>query len=372
MLSARPVPDGSAPPHSVWYNDDEIFNINQPGNPRSKWRRRPIRNSGFDDPPCPPHNDAESICSEPIAPAPSNVGSAGDEIIPYDYGRLDFDDHFHRAQKLSELESDNGTHIEKQTALEPHTDAEDDAPALSPRNSTELAKPRGRADSSSTGSVVSTCTFVTAATFLSRNSKGSVIQTKRPCLTVDNLHTSRARDAGLITNEDDELDWSGFGMHVQFPDDATIPLRSQREIARTHRAVVEAVRCRRISLARKTMLCHRKFTPQEALEEVKHLNKLKHSHIVRLVGSYFQRRSLSILTYPVAECDLEMYMRHDLSSFARMLMYRAFGCLLSALAHIHNMGIKHMDIKVSPTKHKRFPYSLSRYRGVPFNMAMRK
>jgi tRNA A-37 threonylcarbamoyl transferase component Bud32 len=196
----------------------------------------------------------------------------------------------------------------------------------------------------STRSVISTRTFSTAATFMSHNSAGDVIRTKRPLQTVDNLHTSRARDSGLLPDQNDELDWSGFGMHVQFPDEAEVPLKKEREIARTHRAVIDAVRCRRILLARKSMLCHRRFTPQEALEEVKHLNKLKHSHVIRLVGSYFQKKTLSILMYPVANYDLATYLRSSPEIGNRALSCR-FGCLSSALAHVHGVGIKHMDIK---------------------------
>jgi hypothetical protein len=89
----------------------------------------------------------------------------------------------------------------------------------------------------------------------------------------------------------------------------------EREITGTNRAVISSVLCRRVRLARKTMLCHRRYTAEEAFEEVKHLQKLRHSHIVSLVGSYMQRRYLSILIYPVADYDLDTYLGLEASSF---------------------------------------------------------
>lgn len=56
---------------------------------------------------------------------------------------------------------------------------------------------------------ISTC--CTAAEYLSITSNGYRYPSNRPVLTADNLHTARARDAGLLwPGEQEELDWSGL------------------------------------------------------------------------------------------------------------------------------------------------------------------
>jgi hypothetical protein len=195
----------------------------------------------------------------------------------------------------------------------------------------------------------SLASFATAPSYLSVGSKGRIRYQKRPVLTAETEHTSRARAAGLLGDNFDALDWSGSGMHIQLPGNDEPSLVLEKEIARTNRAVVSSVLCRRVRLARKTMLCHRRFTTEEAFEEVKHLHRLQHNHVVRLVGSYMQRRYLSILTYPVADLDLGAYLRPSGINIGPSgqpcALVRSFSCLISALSYVHKSGIKHMDIK---------------------------
>lgn len=46
----------------------------------------------------------------------------------------------------------------------------------------------------------------------------------------------------------------------------------------------------------------------DALTEVEHLQRLRHFHIVQLVGSYLQGRNFAILLYPVAACHLGTFL----------------------------------------------------------------
>jgi len=153
---------------------------------------------------------------------------------------------------------------------------------------------------------------------------------------------------------------AGFGRHVQYPVGAELPFKNMEIVATTSRATVDAVECRRVRLARKTMLCHRRFTPEEALEEVRHLQALNHCHIVRLVGSYAQGKYLSILTYPVAGYDLKTFLAETEKSPYLIDRSNAltvgFSCLSAAIEYVHAAGVKHMDIKpqnilVDPAHH---------------------
>jgi serine/threonine protein kinase len=154
-----------------------------------------------------------------------------------------------------------------------------------------------------------------------------------------------------------ENDWSGRGQHVEFQ-------RYEKKIidrildvhdvlGSTSTAIVESVRCKRILLARKTIRCGRLFTWEKAIEEVAQLNRLDHSHVVQVIGTYTIGNHFSILMYPVAEYNLESFI-HDLDPrthsadnwIKRIFSLLSFyGCLAHAVEHIHSKMTKHMDIK---------------------------
>jgi hypothetical protein len=158
------------------------------------------------------------------------------------------------------------------------------------------------------------------------------------------------RDRGLLEPEETEVNWSGKGQHVQFQGVEDVPLITKSILGHSNTAVVEAVRCRRIQLARKSIMCNRRFTKEEALVEVEHLHKLHHAHIVQLVGTYVLNRTFAILLYPATEFNLDTFMevisdekgdpdrlRHVLAGFLQ--------CLANALDYIHSQHVKHYDIK---------------------------
>lgn len=152
--------------------------------------------------------------------------------------------------------------------------------------------------------------------------------------------------------------WSGRGQHVEFQ-------QSERHLIKeildtgstlgcTNSAMVEIVKCKRIHLARKTIFCSKRFTKQQAIEEVAHLEKIQHSHIIRVIGTYTIGKELSILLYPVAEYNLEIFLQ-DLREHCRgighfipgylMALKDFFGCLSNAVEFIHSKMTKHMDTK---------------------------
>lgn len=159
---------------------------------------------------------------------------------------------------------------------------------------------------------------------------------------------------GIILDVSQALDWSGRGQHVEYsPDEeASIPLRVEKTLGHSATAIVHSVMCRRIRLARKTIKCDRRLKKETAVTEVEHLQRLQHRHIIRVVGTYTLRKTLAILLYPVAQCNLEEFLdevvesrlsRHD-NAVARTLS-GFIGCLASALDYLHNQNVKHMDIK---------------------------
>jgi serine/threonine protein kinase len=154
-----------------------------------------------------------------------------------------------------------------------------------------------------------------------------------------------------------EQDWSGQGQHVEFQkgEISTVNqiLTVHDTLGKGASAIVHSVKCRRILLARKTIYTNKRFTKRQAVEEVAHLTRLKHSHIVRLIGTYTWKTELSILMYPVADYNLTTFLdvldkaSVDESSWVAMARSSLdfFACLSSALEHIHATFTKHMDIK---------------------------
>jgi serine/threonine protein kinase len=95
---------------------------------------------------------------------------------------------------------------------------------------------------------------------------------------------------------------------------------------------------------------------EDALNEVKNLQRLRHAHIVRLVGSYTQERNFSIHNYPVTGYDLATLTEHVITILqdqrspysnyeAPVSLGRFFSCLANAMDYICENTTKHMDIK---------------------------
>ncbi|KAF1944248.1 hypothetical protein EJ02DRAFT_464328 [Clathrospora elynae] len=121
----------------------------------------------------------------------------------------------------------------------------------------------------------------------------------------------------IIQPFDKELNWSGKGQHVTFPSQNNIPLFVLPYLGSSVTATIDKVLCRRIALARKTIRCNRIWTVADALQEVYHLQNLRHFHIIQLVGSYLQGRNFSILMYPVADSHLGTFLedQSDLNQY---------------------------------------------------------
>ncbi|KAJ4359869.1 uncharacterized protein N0V89_000425 [Didymosphaeria variabile] len=162
------------------------------------------------------------------------------------------------------------------------------------------------------------------------------------------------RVRGILSDPEDELNWSSRGQHVEYAAGETseIPLRTEKVLGHSGTALVESVMCRRIRLARKTVRCSRRLTREDAINEVEHLQRLAHSHIVRVVGTYTLKKDLAILLYPAAEWNLEQYMdeiveskQSDERTSRCDCLSVAIGCLAQTVKFIHDKNVKHMDIK---------------------------
>jgi serine/threonine protein kinase len=143
-----------------------------------------------------------------------------------------------------------------------------------------------------------------------------------------------------------------FLQHEQQMIDNILKVKGNLGTSRT--AVVQSGGSPRISLMLKTFKCVRQtITREEAIAEVSHLTRLNHAHIVRFIGTYVIGRELCILLYPVANYNLDEFLNEarqsmvylDEWSLAKNSIEHFFPCLSSAVRHIHDHLVKHMDIK---------------------------
>jgi serine/threonine protein kinase len=167
-----------------------------------------------------------------------------------------------------------------------------------------------------------------------------------------------------------EKDWSGRGEHIEYSleEESQIPLQLEGVLGYSASALVESVRCRRIRLARETINCHARLKKEDAINEVTHLQRVKHCHIIQVVGTYVCGKKLSILLYPVAEFTLDTYMerlREDPTKEMQNSFEKFFGCLAMAVDFMHERLTKHMDIKPKNLLIKDMACSKSRLRHIP-------
>jgi serine/threonine protein kinase len=189
-------------------------------------------------------------------------------------------------------------------------------------------------------------------------------------------------------------DWSGTGRgrHVVLSRDEKFPLPIGRQIGRGSTSDVHATVCRGSTIAVKRRYLPRAVPSIDPYEkEMKSLERLSnHRHIVKIVGSFVHGRTIGILLWPVAICDLgtylddcdtlnknmkkELFINHEtitsllgVEGAERLLALNALvetekkglyyytlsrltricGCLAGALSYIHEQRIKHKDIKPS-------------------------
>jgi serine/threonine protein kinase len=86
---------------------------------------------------------------------------------------------------------------------------------------------------------------------------------------------------------------------------------------------------------------------ERAVRELTILQRIEHANIVRLIGSFRAPDSVGILILPVANQNLEEYLRKDpMDREAQRVLTGSFGCLIDAVCYLHHEGyVRHDDLK---------------------------
>lgn len=194
----------------------------------------------------------------------------------------------------------------------------------------------------------------------------------------DNYRISPITPTSVEDKKDNSAfeDWSGRGSHVDFTADETVPLVQGRFLGHGVNGGVWETHCKGVALAWKRKYCRRKIGDSER-KEIMILKKLSHKHIVKLVGTYTYRQFLGLLLWPVAVCDMATFFEDfetmlgencttddeqsarltalglpcesqaSLHSHGCEFLYSKIGCLVSAIAYLHEQKVRHKDLKPS-------------------------
>ncbi|OCK77002.1 kinase-like protein [Lepidopterella palustris CBS 459.81] len=80
--------------------------------------------------------------------------------------------------------------------------------------------------------------------------------------------------------------------------------------------------------------------------EVHELKRLRHHHLVKFIGSYTDPKYVGLITSPVADYDLRVFLsRQPFTRTDAELLRGFFGCLCSAVSYLHKEKCRHKDIK---------------------------
>jgi serine/threonine protein kinase len=104
-------------------------------------------------------------------------------------------------------------------------------------------------------------------------------------------------------------------------------------------------RCVRKRIGRPKQLKAQKAILTAFARELNVMRQVQHRHCVRFLGSYTDFDHVNILSSPVADMDLAMFLDLPITEDRRKVLYRGVGCLCHAIRYLHHNHIRHEDLK---------------------------
>ncbi|KAI9802307.1 MAG: hypothetical protein M1833_001813 [Piccolia ochrophora] len=151
--------------------------------------------------------------------------------------------------------------------------------------------------------------------------------------------------------------WSGKERDMEYKKGEEPPLQYVDDLG-NGRAIVDRVACGSVHLARKKIRISETSFSDSVQNEMNVLRKLRHSHVIQIVGTYRQALpygmvEFGILIEPAAQVDLKKFLTfvgsrgpEDESVSQDIIKIRMwFSCLASAITFLHESKIRHKDIK---------------------------
>jgi serine/threonine protein kinase len=105
------------------------------------------------------------------------------------------------------------------------------------------------------------------------------------------------------------------------------------------------IRCVRKRMGRPNLLKAQKKIMAAFAREIGVMRQVNHQHCARFLGSYTDFDHVNILSSPVADMDLAMFLDQHIEVKERAFLYRGMGCLCNAINYLHQNNIRHEDLK---------------------------
>jgi len=156
----------------------------------------------------------------------------------------------------------------------------------------------------------------------------------------------------IVLTKGSHLEKGEDGAHQNFGPNEALPFLAKEGLGIGAFGVVDRVvfgggieyvrkRMRRDNRPGRTKGCFDDF-----VKELQVLKRVRHHHAVEIIGSYTDPNFLALIMSPVADCNLAEFLQQSQTEISRRPALRSFfGCLLSGLAYIHSIQIRHRDIK---------------------------
>ncbi|KAH7323603.1 kinase-like domain-containing protein [Rhexocercosporidium sp. MPI-PUGE-AT-0058] len=143
--------------------------------------------------------------------------------------------------------------------------------------------------------------------------------------------------------------------NVVFPPRTQLPFRVLQSLGKGYFGIVHKIQVDDRYLARKTTKNITHLDKSKIAEVQNEINVMRtlglHRHIVQIVGSYTQDMQYGILLSPVADCNLEQFLKNSLGPSQdavqrrTMIVPTMIGCLTSGLSWAHAKNVRHKDLK---------------------------
>jgi hypothetical protein len=179
-----------------------------------------------------------------------------------------------------------------------------------------------------------------------------VTETELPHCLHPSIRSKFVSTQNLVLTKSVNLEKGEAGHHAYFKSDEPLPFEIKGVLGSGVYGKVDKV----LSLisfkeyARKRVLRSSVFRGRRmqdmalVIAEIEALKRLKHRHVVELVGSYTDHRYIGLIMSPVAEMDLSTYLtRADTPKYPELRTF--FGCLARTLEFLHEQKVRHKDIK---------------------------
>ncbi|KAI9765695.1 MAG: hypothetical protein M1839_005400 [Geoglossum umbratile] len=159
----------------------------------------------------------------------------------------------------------------------------------------------------------------------------------------------------LVISEQAATVESGQGRHRHFLQDGDVHFKRIKQLGQGGFGEVDHVwsRLSHNEFARKRIPRGKTFKKDKLAmldfeRELGTLKRLSHHHLVEYIGSYTDPRYVALIMSPVANSNLAEFLTLNPFPLERLVCLRQFyGCLVSALAYLHESQIRHKDIKPS-------------------------